>query len=536
MRLTIKKILWVGDSTETNSGYANYSRNILKLLSQTGKYQISELACFGDYKDVANSNSPWDIYSNMPTTPEEEAGYEQHAQNKFGAFKLNDLLVKIKPDVVIDIRDWWMFNYEDLTPLRPYFKWLIMPPIDSIPQPSEFLSTYKRADGLLSYTDWGKRELEGVNLKVFGVASPAINYDVFCPLNKVKCREVLGFKEKDIVLLTVMRNQKRKQFPDLLEAFSSLLNTDGIPESTRRRLKLHLHCQYPDNGWDLPKYLMDNGAINSITLSYQCTNCRSFYVDFFKDGRSHCKKCGSFSSYNAGSSTGVEESKLSVLYNCADYYVQYSSCEGFGIPILEAAACGLKTFGVGYSATKEVVEKCGGVVVEPRSMYYDGGAEMLKSLPNNTDFINKFAVELRNHHLIPYNRFKISEKAKNAYSFEKASKVWEDSIDAIGYGNWSNPPEIIEEREVNFNCDPREFVRNSIIYVASRPELCDTYWEKDMVQSLIFGVTTKDRSVYGSDMSVISEDIKRKSYTKQDFYNFCKTLRKDKINWERKRS
>ena len=168
-------------------------------------------------------------------------------------------------------------------------------------------------------------------------------------------------------------------------------------------------------------------------------------------------------------------------------------------------------------------------------MYYDGGAEMLKSLPNNQDFINKFSKELANHHLIPYNRFKISEKAKDSYSFEKAAKVWEETIDNIGYGNWNSPPTIIEEQEVDFYCDPREFVRNCIIFVASRPELCDTYWEKDMVQSLIFGVTTKERSVYGSDMSVISEDIKRKTYTRQDFHNFCKSLRKDKINWETKR-
>ena len=531
----MKKILWVGDSTETNSGYANYSRNILKLLSQTGKYQINELACFGDFRDIANSKSPWQIYSNMPTNPKEELEYEQHPQNKFGAYKLNDLLIKIKPDVVIDIRDWWMLNYEDLSPLRPYFKWLIMPPIDSIPQPPEFLSTYKRADGLLSYTDWGKEELEMVNLKVLGVASPAINYEIFCPLNKVKCREALGFKDKDIVLLSVMRNQKRKQFPELLQAFSSLLDNNNIPETARRRLKLHLHCQYPDNGWDLPKYLMADGIINKISFSYKCNSCQSFYVDFFKDGRSYCKKCGSFSSYNAGSSTGIKEQELSILYNCADYYIQYSSCEGFGIPILEAAACGLKTFGVGYSATKEVIEKCGGVVINPRSLYYDSGAEMLKSLPDNEDFVNKFSLELINHHLLPYNRFKISEQAKKSYSFENAAKIWEKTIDDIGYGNWNTSPQIIEKQEINFYCDPREFVRNCIIYIASRPELCDTYWEKDMVQSIILGVTTKEKSIYGSDMSIISEDIKRKIYTRQDFYNFCEDLRADKIKWEQKR-
>lgn len=530
-----KKILWVGEFTGTNSGYANYSKNILSRLYQTGKYQIAELACFGTLGHVQQNQSPWKIYSNLPNGDYEESIFGANEHNKFGAFKFNAVACDFRPDVVIDARDWWMLSFEELTPLRPYYKWLIMPPIDSIPQPQQFLSTYKNSDDLLSYTDWGKEELLAKSVQVGGVSSPAANYDVFMPLSQTKCRDYLGIDHSDIIVLSVMRNQKRKQFPDLIKAFSMLLDSNNLSKDIKSHLKLYLHCQYPDVGWDLPKYLLGEKCIKNVILTYQCRKCQSTFADYFKDGRSFCKKCADFTAYTAGSSFGVSEQNMSTVFNAADLYVQYSSCEGFGMPIVEAAACGLKTFGVDYSATQEVVKNCGGTVIKARSMFHEGDGELERSLPDNEDLVTKLEREIINRHLLVAQKNSISRMTREFYNYEKATKVWEERIDKIGWGSWDAPIRLNDRMEIPMDGDIKEFVANAIRYVAGRPELLNSYWEKDIVQSLIFGVTASVRGMYNSDLSCIADKVEKKTFSKEDFINMCEELRVDKNRWEKNR-
>lgn len=521
-----KKILWIGDSTHTNSGYANYSREILSRLHKTGKYNVVELACFGTINSVLTSKSPWKIYSNLYKNKQEEEVYNSAKMNSFGHFRFHDVLLEEKPDCVLDVRDWWMLAFEDLSPLRRFYNWLIMPPIDSIPQPPQFLSSFRRADKVLSYTDWGKEELEKVNIKVHGVASPAINYDVFKVLDKNHCRNFLTMNNDDIVILSVMRNQKRKQYPDLIEAFSKLLDSD-LPQNIKNKLKLHIHCQYPDAGWDLPKILLNNKCIKHILLTYRCEACNSVYVDFFNDSKSYCKKCGKYAATTPGSSFGIKEAELSTIYNAANLYVQYSSCEGFGMPILEAAACGLKTFGVDYSATPEVVRKCGGEVIKPRSLYYDD-AELLRSLPDNQDLINKLKHNLINYHILDSKKQYFSNLARKNYNYDESVKVWESIIDASPKINWNSPPEIKEPILVDPYLSDTDFIRQSLILTADRPDLINSYWEQDMMQSLIIGAMSHDRDALYNDLSFMTDFKSKKRFTKDDFKNICLKFKEEK--------
>ena len=76
----------------------------------------------------------------------------------------------------------------------------------------------------------------------------------------------------------------------------------------------------------------------------------------------------------------VEDEEMTVIYNLATVYCQPSLYEGFGLPVLEAMACGTP---VVISKTQALVEVCGGasLIADPRSP--DDFADKISSLGEN---------------------------------------------------------------------------------------------------------------------------------------------------------
>jgi glycosyltransferase involved in cell wall biosynthesis len=69
-------------------------------------------------------------------------------------------------------------------------------------------------------------------------------------------------------------------------------------------------------------------------------------------------------SKNAGPVSGVPERVVRMTYNISDVFVSATECEGFGLPFLEAAACGKPSIGVNYSSIPELI-KGRGELVDP---------------------------------------------------------------------------------------------------------------------------------------------------------------------------
>ena len=62
------KILWCGEASFLNTGYAIYAKEVLGRLHKTGKYEIAELACYSKPDNPKNDSVPWTLYPNMPVT------------------------------------------------------------------------------------------------------------------------------------------------------------------------------------------------------------------------------------------------------------------------------------------------------------------------------------------------------------------------------------------------------------------------------------------------------------------------------------
>ena len=73
---------------------------------------------------------------------------------------MSHVLLDFLPDIVCDIRDFWMFEYQERSAYRPCFNWAIMPTVDASPQNEQWLSTFANADAVFNYSQWGYEVLE----------------------------------------------------------------------------------------------------------------------------------------------------------------------------------------------------------------------------------------------------------------------------------------------------------------------------------------------------------------------------------------
>ena len=86
-------------------------------------------------------------------------------------------------------------------------------------------------------------------------------------------------------------------------------------------------------------------------------------------------------------SAGISQSELAEIYNCFDLYVQYAICEGFGMPQVEAGACGVPVITVNYSAMCDLVNKIEAMPVNPKSYFTELETKATRVYPDNEQLI-----------------------------------------------------------------------------------------------------------------------------------------------------
>ena len=146
-----KRILFCSEATFLNTGYATYTREILNYLHSTGKYEIAEMSAYGQRDDPRAKDIPWGYYGVAPNSDcepkasqEELNAYNSSGSNQFGEWIFEHVCLDFMPDIVCDIRDFWMLEFAERSPFRRYFKWCIMPTVDARPQARQWVDLRKR--------------------------------------------------------------------------------------------------------------------------------------------------------------------------------------------------------------------------------------------------------------------------------------------------------------------------------------------------------------------------------------------------------
>ena len=537
-----KRILFCGEATYLNTGYATYGREVLRRLHQTEKYELAEFASYGLLKDAISAGTPWKFYQNMPDQSDKAQvdEYNSIPTNQFGEWRFEQVLLDFKPDIVFDIRDFWMLDYQQRSPYRDLFHWVIMPTVDAAPQNEQWLSTFANADGVFNYSDWGHEVLENESrgvIRCLGSAPPSANEAYKPAEDKFKHKEMMGFDGNSKIIGTIMRNQRRKLFPDLFEAFGKYLRNSG-----HKDVYLYCHTSYPDIGWDIPKLLNENGIASKVLFTYVCGDCKHAFPTFFADAKTKCPKCGGQNAVLSSVKNGVSYEFLAAVMNCFDLYVQYANSEGFGLPQVEAAACGVPVMSVDYSAMSSVVRKLGGTPLKPKALYREMETGCYRAVPDNDltaeEFENFFNLPEAEREMLSKNCRLNFEKY---YQWDKTAKKWEDYFDSVETRpeeeTWLSPPRLhTPDRDIPTYLSVKDYVQWIIISVLGEPEKLNTYFESRMIRDLNYGMYlegTGDMYLNEDSFKFVKPDYQ--PFDKEIAYNLAANLCERRNYWERKR-
>lgn len=506
-----KKILFCTEASWYATGYSVYTKEVLSRLSQIDEFEIAELGCYAETKEGQDKNLPWKFYGNKP--PHDSAEFQAYKGNpsaQFGDQSFNSVLLDFKPDIVMDIRDWWMMEFEQRSPFRDFFHWSVMPTVDAEPQADQWINTYASADSVFAYSEFGRDTMinQCDDINFIDIASPAAS-KCFSPApDKAAHKAAMGISPNCFVVGTVMRNQKRKLYPDLMQSFRKFLDETQDPNCF-----LYCHTYYPDVGWELPKLIHENGLASRVLMTYKCKSCGKISVDFFQNSIQNCPHCQSLTNHIVGIANPVSDEELANIYNSFDIYVQYANSEGFGMPQLEAANCGLPVISVDYSAMQSVIKNIGGFGVIPSSYYVECETGCKRAIPNNEAFINLLKQLHEKKDLLPEIGANIRANALQNYSWDKAADAWAKHFKTIEPKDpsttWYSPPKIFQPAQslpqgLTSTTDAVNFIFTDILH---KPEWIGGYLWKRVLRDVSFGYRCEnmDKQFYFNESHVKSQ-------------------------------
>ena len=498
-----KRILFCSEATFLNTGYSTYARETLNYLHSTGKYELAELASYGEHNDARAEGLPWKYYGVMPnvnnepkSSQEEIDKYHANPSNQFGEFVFDSVCLDFRPDVVCDIRDFWMLEFAERSPFRNFFKWCIMPTVDARPQARQWIATYEGADACLTYSDWAGGILDdqsGGAINYLG-SSPPSAHAAYKPVeDKAAHKAMMGVDPDFKIVGTVMRNQRRKLFPDLFKAFRKFLD-----QSEDKNYILYCHTSYPDLGWDLPELIVENNLSSNVMMTYICRDTGKPFPSLFRGAIAQSPFTGNFNATVSSVKEGASYEDLSNIINTFDLYVQYANCEGFGLPQVEAAACGIPVMGTDYSAMESVLRKLGGIPIKPAALYKELETGCLRAVPDNDlaaelmlEFFSKTDIQRQN----------MGEATRQAfeqhYQWDKSGKVWEtyfDSFEPVSWSDtWESPPRIKQPAPMDAtpkDIDHKTLARWLITNVLCEPERMNSFMEARLTRDLLYNSST----------------------------------------------
>jgi len=410
-----KKVLVLSDHPLSPSGVGSQTKYMIEALLKTGRYQF---ICFGgamkhqDYRP--QRVDPWgDDWQIFPVD-----GYGNHEM-------IRSILQKERPDVLWFMTDprfyGWLWEIEN--EIRPNLPMVYYHVWDNFPAPAYNSRFYRSTDEIVCISKITHQIVKetapdvsscylphAVNSNFFYKFKSKEKIDLVDTLRQRICVESSKFHKNPNkkIFFWNNRNARRKQSGTLIWWFKEWLDKVGHKSAT---LLMHTDARDP-NGQDLP-HLIDHLGVN--------------------DGQVML------------STTKVPPQDLANIYNAADFTINISDAEGFGLATLESLSCGTPIIVNMTGGLQEQVtdgKNWFGYGIEPASKSVIGSLDVpyiYEDRISQKDF-EKALDKALNINAKTYKRMSTmgrSHVAKN-YNFENYEKGWVKIMDDIieKHGSW----------------------------------------------------------------------------------------------------
>ena len=424
-----KTVLIHSNFCKAFTGFGKNSRNILKYLYKTGKYNIIEAANMRMDGDKELELLPWKSYGAIPNNYSTLSA-EDKRKAGYGFYKIDEIVEETRPDVYIGVEDIWAFTDYHRKPWWNKVSCMIWTTLDSLPilpQAVQYAPKIKNYYVWASFAEKAFQEMGYDHVKTLRGSLDTETFKRHSDEHRAELRKFHGISEDDFIVGFVFRNQLRKSVPNLLDGFKIFKE-----ENPNARLLLHTHW---GEGWDINR-LLDEKKINrnDILTTYFCSSCNSYHVRTFNGENQVCRECGEQTLNTTNVSQGCSEEQLNDVYNLMDVYCHPFTSGGQEIPVQEAKLTELITLVTNYSCGEDSCsEESGGLPLD-WSEYREPGTQFIKA---STD-PKSIAENLQKvYNMSEDDKSSQGKKSRqwviDNFSVEVIGKKLEDFIDSMPY-------------------------------------------------------------------------------------------------------
>lgn len=303
------KIVVHSNAPWAGTGYGMQTQELVRNLKADGHDPIVS-AFYGlsgsslIWEDTAIYPAGYDLYGNDVILA--------HAQNHFGGDPLAGLIITL-----VDV---WVLGAENLTRSNV----ACWTPIDHDPAPPRVLNFLRAYGGFtLAMSQFGQEALAAEGIDSYYIPH-GIDTEVFKPKDMEQAREELGFPQDAFVISMVAANKgypPRKGIPESIQAFGRFL-------ADHEEAFLYLHTDM--NG------TVEGVNIPAILEAEKIPTERVKFVDPY-----HYLM-------------GIPPAHVANVYSASDVLLNPAYGEGFGIPVIEAQACGCPVITTNHTAMPEI--------------------------------------------------------------------------------------------------------------------------------------------------------------------------------------
>jgi len=237
----------------------------------------------------------------------------------------------------------------------------------------------------------------------------------------------------------------------------------------------------------------------------------------FNGALMQCPRCHQQSAVCPTVGLGLSVEDLAQIYNLFDIYTQYAICEGFGMPQIEASACGVPVAATDYSAMYDVVRFTKGYPIPVRTFFKEMETNAERAYPDNeslADILTKFFQQS------PSERIKQAIEVRKAtlkrYDWDKSIQVWENYIDSYQpqelQGKWESPPRITNvPTSIPPNLSHKQFIQWLFTNVMIQPHKIHKEEGLSMYRNLSYGADMKVGHLEPTNQNKIFEQYKNRA-------------------------